>query len=144
MICACGEDTGVVLTRTLPEGIRRRRQCSSCRRSFYTLEAREDTPRPVSVLGVKLGKSNHQGTRTLRGPGGRGVITGREAELLQVLSEAWPRMVTVPEVRRRMFPNQKVTEGYIKRLREQLGRTLMVAGVHVVTDKRGGFSLARK
>ncbi len=134
----------MVLTRSTPDGIRRRRLCPDCRRSFYTLEAREDTPRPVSVLGLKTGRANGKGTRTLRGPGGRGVIVGREAELLQVLSEAWPSMVTVPGVRRRMFPNQPVTDGYIMRLREQLGRTLMGVGVHVVTDRRGNFSLAKK
>lgn len=134
----------MVLTRPTPDGIRRRRQCPRCRLSFFTLEAREDTPRPVSVLGIKMGRADGLGTRTLRGPGGRGLILARQAELLQVLSEAWPRMVTVAEVRRRMFPNQTVTDGYIMRLREQLGRTMSVVGVHVVTDKRGGFSLAQK
>lgn len=91
-----------------------------------------------------MGNTNIRGTRTIRGPGGAGLIVARQVELLQVLSEAWPRMVTVEEAQRRMFPHQKVSVAYIRRLREQLGRTLLSVGVHVVTDKRGGFSLARK
>lgn len=147
MMCVgCGSaDTRVLETRKEGAGITRRRSCAACGARFATRELPEGAPRLRLVLGLSVVGPVYRGTRLLAGPGGSAAVTARAAECLQVLSEAWPRLVSQEELHRRVWGRTSGTSPHtVKRGIQDLGRAVRPLGIAVAHVVGSGYTLALK
>jgi len=136
-------NTDVKDSRINPDGlVRRRRSCRQCKGRFSTLEVSIEQPLPVHIpLGLSL--SIGGSPRILKGNGCETSVRPQVADLLQVLLQEWPRLVTHDMLANKVWG--KLHPGSYDNIKKHVSdanQDLLKVGALIVGARERGYTVA--